>query len=310
MGYSHPLYAQSLHEFGEPRELPHCGGWILVRKIPGTQYEDAMGCYPLFACHDWMKLHTDLEEIGRDLISVVLVTDPFGANEPDYLRRCFRDVVLPFKAHFVADLQFPLEEIVGRRHRKNARRALRKMQVDVLREPVHLVDEWLALYNHLVERHNVSGIRAFSREAFTNQLSIPGTVVLRAMYEGQIVAAQIYFVQGEVAYCHLGAANQFGYDLGAFYALDFYAVEYFADKVHWLDLGGGAGITTDGTDGLSTYKRGWSTETHTSYLCGRIFNRELYEEILRFTNIGETDYFPAYRKGEFGGRPNNLVEIG
>jgi hypothetical protein len=59
-GYMHPNYAHSLREFGEPRELPGSGGWILERIIPGTPYRDAMGCYPLFACNDWSKLANDL----------------------------------------------------------------------------------------------------------------------------------------------------------------------------------------------------------------------------------------------------------
>ena len=46
IGYAHPDYPLSLKESGEPYELPRCGGWILIRPIPGTIYEDAMGCYP------------------------------------------------------------------------------------------------------------------------------------------------------------------------------------------------------------------------------------------------------------------------
>ena len=110
MSYSHPFYAQSLREFGQPLELPRCGGWILVRPIAGTPYKDAMGCYPLFSCQDWTQIHKDLEEVGHEWVSLTLVTDPFGGYEPDDLRRCFPDVMVPFKEHFVADLCRPMEE--------------------------------------------------------------------------------------------------------------------------------------------------------------------------------------------------------
>jgi hypothetical protein len=30
--------------------------------------------------------------------------------------------------------------------------------------------------------------------------------------------------------------------------------------MHWLDLGGGAGINNNCIDGLSLYKKGWSTK--------------------------------------------------
>lgn len=300
-GYMHRGYAESLKEFSIPRELPRCGGWILERQIQGFTYRDAMGCYPLFTCRDWSQLHNDLEEVGRsELVSLALVTDPFGEYDSDYLHRCFGDVVIPFKEHFVADLRRPLEEIVGRRHRKNARRALREVQVEVCKDPTQFIDDWSTLYGGLIEKHNISGISAFSRAAFEKQLSLPGTVVLRAAHNNITVGAQIYFVQGEVVHCHLGAASQTGYELGAVYALDFTSIEYFSDKARWLNLGGGSGITSDGMDGLSMYKRGWSTETRTAYFCGRIFNRDRYAEISTARGIAATDYFPAYRKGEFG----------
>ena len=73
MGYAHPKYAFSLREFGEPRELPHCGGWILERKIPGTSYKDGMGCYPLFVCRDWTRLHEDLKEIESEIFKFSVI---------------------------------------------------------------------------------------------------------------------------------------------------------------------------------------------------------------------------------------------
>jgi len=299
-GYMHPEYAESLMEFGVPRALPRSGGWILERQVPGESSRDAMGCYPLLSCLDWSQLHIDLDEVGDELVSLSLVTDPFGEYDPDYLRRCFRDVVIPFKEHYIVDLQRPLNEIAGRRHRKNARRALKNIRINVIEEPTKFIEEWLSLYNNLICKHNISGVSAFSRKAFAKQLSLPGTVVLSAKYQDETVAAQIYFVQGDVVHCHLGAASQTGYDQGALHAMDFYSIEYFADKVRWLNLGGAAGITSDSTDGLSLYKSGWSTETRTAYFCGRIFNQEKYEKIVKATGITATDYFPAYRKGEFG----------
>lgn len=297
-GYAHPVYADSLAEFGTPRELPLCGGWVLERPIPGFPYRDGMGCYPLFICRDWSQLHSDLRALEDELVSLSLVTDPFGHYDVDLLHQCF-DVVVPFKKHYIADLHRPLNEIAGSRHRKNARRALKKLRVHVFEDPTKFIEEWISLYNDLIKKHNISGISAFSRTAFAKQLSIPGTVVLSAEYQDVTVAAQIYFVQGDVVHCHLGAASQTGYEQGAVHALDFYSIEYFSGKVHWLNLGGAAGITSGNTDGLSLYKSGWSTETRTAYFCGRIFNRERYEKIVKTSGITATDYFPAYRKGEF-----------
>ena len=298
-GYMHPEYTQSLAEFGAPRLLPRCGGWVLERQIPGSPYRDAMGAYPLFACQDWSQLEADLEVVGKEWISLILVSDPFGAYTPADLEQVFKDVLIPFKEHFVVDMHLPLNEIGGSRRRKHARRALRNVQIEVCQEPGQFVDTWLDLYSNLIEKHYIQGIRAFSRTAFTKQLSMPGISVLRAVYEGETIGAQLYLMQGDVVHCHLGAVNDIGYEVGATYALDWYSFEYFADKARWLNLGGGAGLSSNGTDGLSEYKRGWATDTRTAYLCGRIFNHTIYAELAKAKNISNQDYFPTYRKGEF-----------
>jgi hypothetical protein len=299
VGYMHPGYAESLVEFGAPRELPQCGGWILERQIPGFPYRDAMGCYPLFCCQDWSQLHADLEGIGDELVSLALVTDPFGEYDLTYLQRCFEDTIIPFKEHFVVDLHRPVNDIVSKNRRKKARKALKEVCVEECQEPAQFIGEWVALYTTLSERHNITGIRAFSRAAFAEQLSIPGMVMLRAVYRGTTVGITLWFVQGKVGYGHLAAFNKIGYELRASYALDWFAFEFFSDKVRWLDLGAGAGITDDSTDGLSEYKRGWSTGTRTVYFCGRIFDRQRYAEIVKAKGIASNEHFPAYRKGEF-----------
>ena len=91
-----------------------------------------------------------------------------------------------------------------------------------------------------------------------------------------------------------------GYELRASFALFGYSIEYFAQHgIEWLDLGAGAGIGTDAKSGLNRFKQGWSTDTRTAYFCGRIFDQERYQEIIKAMNVGPTNYFPAYRAGEF-----------
>ena len=47
--------------------------------------------------------------------------------------------------------------------------------------PENFAAQWTALYESLVRRHGLKGIKAFSRAAFELQLSIPGMVVFRAL---------------------------------------------------------------------------------------------------------------------------------
>jgi hypothetical protein len=299
-GYAHPKYADSLAEFGVPRRLPQCKGWILQRKIPGFPYHDGMGCYPLFACRNWSRLHADLDDLGSELVSLALVADPFGEYDVAYLQQCFDKMIL-FKDHLVTDLAYPVEDIVSAHHRYYARKALREVLIEEYQDPTQLIDEWVTLYAALIERHAITGIRAFSRESFAKQLSVPGIVAFRAIYQGATIGVHLWYLQGQVGYSHLEAVSPIGYRLSVAYALHWFALDWFCNHqvVRWLDLGAGAGSDNKGTDGLSQFKQGWSNSTRPVYFCGRIFDHERYREILETKDISVTDYFPAYREGEF-----------
>src|SRR5579864_3144873 len=280
-GYMHAHYAESLAEFGTPRQLTRCEGWILERRVPGFSYRDASGCYPLFCCKDWSKLHVDLDELADQLVCLSIVSDPFGRCDVVYLQRCFGDVVIPFKEHFVIDLLKPAAAFVSRHHQRYARKALDLLNVQEHPEPSQFLDEWMSLQRTLTTKHRISGIRAYSRRAFAIQLAMPGTVVLRAMDGDRTVGAQIWFVQRDVAYGHVLAFSERGYQLGAAYALYWFAIHHFASRVRWCSIGGVPGVGGHGAEGLTWFKRGWSQETRTAYFCGRIFDRERYAEIGR-----------------------------
>ena len=299
-GYLHPLYSQSLREFGEPIELSASKGWALKRLIPGTSRFDCMGCYPLFTCQDWSGLGRDLEYIRDQMVSISLVTDPFGTYNQQELERYFRDVIRPYKEHFIVDLEKQPAEYVIAHHQRNARKALKTVQVEVCSEPLQFLDEWCSLYNNLIERHNIKGITKFSRDAFATQLGIPGLVVFRATADDQTVGMLLWYIQDDIGYYHLGAYNAAGYKLNASFALFWTLIEYFSDSgLKWLNLGAGAGPHVDEQDGLTRFKRGWSTGTRTAYFCGRIFDPQKYQEIVKFKGVPSTEFFPAYRLGEF-----------
>lgn len=298
-GYAHPLYAESLAGFGRPLELPRCGGWLLERKIPGFPYRDAMGCYPLFSCADWSELCEDLEDISDRLVSVALVTDPFGEYNEGYLKQCF-ETVIPFKEHFVVDLGRPIESFASKSHLNKFKKASLRIHSEREEDPVQLSSQWGKLYDNLINRHNIRGIAAFSPEAFERQLRVPGIEAFRTTHENKTVGITLWYVRKKNVYYHLGAYNEQGYRLQASFAMFGFAIKYFADLgLRQLLLGAGAGVKSDGTDGLTRFKKGWSTGTRRAYFCGRIFDRAKYDKIVKAKGITGADYFPAYRKGEF-----------
>jgi hypothetical protein len=57
-----------------------------VREIPNAGAWDGMGCHPLFVCRDWAELRADLDGLASFLVSITVVTDPFGIEDPSRLR--------------------------------------------------------------------------------------------------------------------------------------------------------------------------------------------------------------------------------
>jgi hypothetical protein len=249
---------------------------------------------------DWSRLHDDLAEIKDELVSLSVVTDPFGEYDEAYLRRCFADVVISFKPHYIVDLVDSPSDARCKHHTRYARKALSQLGVEICEEPVRLIEDWAELYGQLIQRHDIQGISAFSREALEEQLRVPGAIAFRAFYQGQTVGMIVWYIQNDKSYYHLGAFNSDGYALRASYGLFKVAIDYFTGSgVRWLDLGGAAGLDSSRMDGLSRFKQGWSNGTRMVYFCGHIFNHDRYREILKAKSIPKTDYFPAYRKGEF-----------
>jgi hypothetical protein len=107
----------------------------------------------------------------------------------------------------------------------------------------------------------------------------------------------LWYETDEVAYYHLGAYSEAGYAARASFALFWSAREHFRSRVRWLALGAGAGVDGDSDDGLSRFKRGWSTGTRTVFLCGRILDRARYEAASRAAGTSASTFFPAYRGG-------------
>jgi hypothetical protein len=292
------MYAQVFKDFATPRALSRCGGWILERQTPSLHYRDAMGCYPLFACSDWSQLSADIDSLDRELVSITLVTDPFGSFQQEDLLNAF-DGVKQFKAHLITDLkEFP-KVLPGGTTRRNVSKALANLDLALCPKPNLYIDEWNALYAGLCKQHGIVGIRAFSKKSFESLFKVPGLTMLRASHQNITVGLHLWMTSGNVAYGHLGATSQLGNKFKAAYALYWFAINTFREQFDWLDLGSATGLQDNQVNGLLNFKRRWATGTRPVYLCSRILNQDKYVELSQKTQQQHSNYFPAYRSGEF-----------
>lgn len=297
-GYLSSAYAESLKEFGKPLYLEKSKSWVLEREVQGSSYSDAMGFYPLFMCDDWGNLNSDFEKL-HNLASITVVTDPFGNYDMDTMKCCFKNLVVPFKTHFVIDLNRYDVNDISQHHKRNIKGSKQYINVEHCPEPVNFLYEWTGLYNCLIEKHNIAGIRAFSKKAFEYQLNTPGIEMFRAIHNGSTVGIIIWYIINETGYYHLAAYNDSGYEYKASYALFDFSIKYLSEKVKWLNLGAGAGLNNDSNDGLTRFKKGWANDTRTSYLCGRVLDQDMYKYLSELKGFSGNGYFPIYRKGEF-----------
>ena len=295
-GYLHPEYAASLSEWGKPRELTVAGGWVLERTIPDTSRRDATGCYPLMACRNWSRLEDDFAHFADEWVSFVAVPDPLGAPGEAELRKLFADHVRPFKAHYTIELA-TWSEAAKPVHRARVRQGDERVTVEVRPAIPADIDQWDVIYAELIARKQLSGLHTFSRAAFETLLQVPGVYISRAAAKGETVCMSIWVTHADCVYSHLTASTAIGYELSAAYPMIDRAIRYFQSRSFALiDLGGGAGLDDDATDGLASFKRGWSNSVRQAYICGRIFDHAAYRSL---TGERTTDYFPAYRSGEF-----------
>ena len=106
---------------------------------------------------------------------------------------------------------------------------------------------------------------AIVREACTMipAVSAASVALITSKIGGATVGAQLWYQHAEVAYGHVLAFSPLGYEIGAPYALYWFALENFLGKVRWCSIGGVSGTEAAGSEGLSQFKRGWSTATLT-----------------------------------------------
>ena len=299
-GYLHPQYCASLSQHGKPLYLSNSGGWLIERPIAGTDMTDVMGCYPLFCCADWSGLAADIEVLDRQMVSLTMVADPFGDHSPQQLEQSFTIVKL-FKEHFVVDLESEPATRISKHHRLEIRRSMKTVEVEHCPDATSLQAEWSGLYSGLIDRHQISGLAAFTPQALAQQLAVPGIAMFRACIADETVGIALWYLTGQCWYYHLAANSDLGYQHSASYALIARSLDHFAQQGYrWVDLGAGAGTTSDVRNhGLSRFKAGWATARKTAYLCGRILNPDAYQQLVKAKDKQTSNYFPAYREDEF-----------
>jgi hypothetical protein len=289
--YTSEAYARAFGGEYTPILLANAGIWMLSRPIAGSERRDAVGCYPRCPLPVNVDFAADFAALAaQGIVSLVLVTDVFLQPNQAALRRQF-DHVHPYKTHYLIELS--REAAYSKHHRDRVRRAQRRCETRDIELGAYL-PTWNTLYAGLVARHAISGAQNFSYTYFAALAQMPGLRATGAFVDGELVAAILWFIHEGIAYSHLTASNERGYDVMAAYALNDFAIRSFREGgLLAVDLGAGAGIDVAST-GLSFFKKGFSNAERQCFLAGKILNAEAYVDLCEM-NGTRADFFPAYR---------------
>lgn len=306
-GYRSAAYAAALAGIGRARPFGATGGYLLERVIPECDHIDLMGPYPVFSCAGWEALgpavaalkeaHSGKTEPHSAPVSLTLVTDPVCPLSASDLDAIF-DLCRPLGDHYLIDLARPL--VPSKHHRKKLRRA-GAARIEAGPVPADFGPAFAALYQGLAEKKGIHDMRRFDAESLAAQLAIPGAHLVTAWDGTALLGADLYYLDGAVAYAHLSAYAAEGYARAVSYPMIRAAHDYFAPRARWIDLGGTpaheAGLSGGG---VGHFKRGWTDVTRPTYLCGAVLNPRAYARLAADRAPPGTTWFPAYRAGEFG----------
>lgn len=294
-GYRSAAYAAALSGLGRPVPLGDTGGFLIERTIPGTPYRDLMGPYPLFCCGNWDALEPAIATLGAAYVTLTLVTDPFCPLPPERLAGLFPHV-RPLHDHYLIDLAAP--PVLSRHHRRKLRQSDPAIRIEAAPADAGDLAAWTRLYSVLIARKGITDLRRFDEDSFRHQLSVPGTHIVTAWDGPELLGADIYYLDGDVAWAHLSAYAEAGYARSVSYPMMAHAIDHFRPLARWIGLGGAPAVSAADTGGgIAHFKGGWTPVTRPSHLCGLILDPAAYAALCPDDDAG--DYFPAYRRLDF-----------
>ena len=296
--YGSLSYARTQLHIGDPLWLERSAGVVLKRRIGDGAHHDLVGPYPWAGFDDWSTLGADLDAfVDAGLASATFVIAPTSNYSTGDLETSFPDYLVDFKPHHLVDLTTDFSAAYSRSHRRKIRGIGSDVECAHLSDPVAEADAWVGLYRQLVERHRIVGPANFPESALRRHLESDGMETFIARVGGRPVGMVLFIRSGATAAYHLGAYGPAGYRHNVAWGLFPLAFEYLRNAgIDLVNLGGAAGVTTDGMDGLSQFKRGWSSRSKMARIGGRILDRALFDELTGELSPG--GFWPPYRSAE------------
>lgn len=259
-------------------------------------------------CQDKEKLLAQFKESfteycsENNIVSEFIRFHPIFENALDF--KGIYDVV--YSRHTVGTNLMDYEDPVQAEFSKSLRREIRKAEkngvtVRTILAPTDL-SAFKKLYEETMDRNKADAYYYFPNSYYKYIIEFLRKSVLeiQLIYENEIIASEIYFIEGDLMHAHLLGSSQIMLDLNAGALLEATAARWGHDHGYiYIHHGGGRTSAVD--DPLYTYKKKYGKNTEFDFYVGKkIWNKEMYDELVakregELNHKIDSDYFPKYR---------------
>ena len=310
-GYQSQTYTKTFEHLGRLRWLNSpLSGVVLERDIPFSYYKDLCSLYPVFTSIEKPPFqafnHPDFT-FDDNVVSLTIITDPLDNKIKDFLlyqkygiieyKNMGFDSLKEFKQHYIVNLQEKF--VIDKNHVRNIKKSI-KNGVTVSNVTITeynsqaVADEFYNAYSVLCQKHNIIGFPNFNNKQIHTQLTVPGTVLLKASLADETLGFILFYLEYPNVRYHLGCYTEQGYENCVSFLLMYEGMSYFKQLgFDRLVLGASAGTVTNAGGGLDRFKAGWTSYKRPNYLLFKVTNSEAYA---RLSDGIETSFLPAYRR--------------
>ena len=282
--------------------------WI----IDGRQYYDIVTPYGyggpiIYECVNKDELILDYKNqfqqycVDNNIVCEFIRWHPIYDNRKDF--ETIYDNV--YSRHTVGTNMKDYDDPVQSEFGKSAKREMKKSIKAGVTCTIHPNPEDLSifrkLYEETMDRNNADKMYYFPDEyyEFLTTTLKPYIVEIRAHFENEIIASEIYFTAGNILHAHLLGSNQKFLEVGGGIQLE--ATAAYWGKAHGYNyIHHGGGRTSAADDSLYIYKKKFGKNTEFDFYLGKkIWNKKIYDllvqEKISQEKIENPEFFPLYR---------------
>ena len=191
----------------------------------------------------------------------------------------------------------PIQMEFSKSARKYIRRAIKAgVTWDVIEKPED-VSEFIDIYYSTMDRDKAKGFYYFPQRYFEECVRLFGDhiILVRALYEGKVIAEGFYITYGNTIHAHLSGTLKEYISLSPAYVIKYATVVWGKEHGYKLIHYGG-GTSNNPENSLFQFKCKFTKGTQFDFYIGRkIWNPEIYQKLVELTGKFDTKFFPKYR---------------